>query len=424
MAPATSTTSEQAPGQRPATPLSFAASGLLVPSVFWFLGVVVGKASGWQECSVSPEDRWSPAPSRTSTAALRMRFDYERRYTCESKHASYLAASYYFDSPCTARRFPSPVDVTSCLTGRRVIFLGDSLSNQQGDSLMGMLGWHPDWMTKGAPRNSKLNIEDGSRHFTLVDCYHPSFGRIERCYDYSTRDFPPPAASDRPVSRETRKKPRNKKSIRAGETSSEKLKQSIRGRTTTSIKTAKPKGTGGLGHKRHKSQRHGRWWWWGEGNGQHEEEEEKEEEEIEEEEGAKEEEAEEDEVEGYGETFDVDGNEISVHMRMLSRPSGEHWLLKAASDFNGTRASDVFVVNFGGHYHDLPEDDEEFKTDMIPVLQDMAVLGESATVVWREIAPTHFPAANGSYDSYANLDAKDLTPRCTGTPPKVFDRNE
>lgn len=37
-----------------------------------------------------------------------------------------------------------------------MIFLGDSLSNQQGDSLMGMLGWHPDWMTKGAPRNSKV----------------------------------------------------------------------------------------------------------------------------------------------------------------------------------------------------------------------------------------------------------------------------
>ncbi|CAM9780401.1 unnamed protein product [Ectocarpus sp. 6 AP-2014] len=418
MAPATSTTSEQqAPGKRPAMPPSFAASSLLVPSVFWFLGVVVGKASGWKECSVSPEDKWSPAPSRTSTAALRMRFDYERRYTCDSKHASYLAASYYFDSPCTARRFPSPPDVTSCLKGRRVIFLGDSLSNQQGDSLMGMLGWHPDWMTKGAPRNSKMDIKDGSRYWTLVDCYHPSIGRIQRCYDYSTSDFPPPAASDHPVSRE---KSRKKKSIRAGATSSEKLKLSMRGRTTTAIKTAQTKGTRGLEHKRHKIQRHGRWWWWGEGHGQaEEEEEEEEEEELEEEE-----EAEEDEVEGCGETFDVDGNEIWVHMRMLSRPSGEHWLLKAASDFNETRASDVFVVNFGGHYHDIPEDDEEFKTDMIPVLQDMAVLGQNATVIWREIAPTHFPAANGSYDSYADLEAKDLTPRCTGTPPKVFDRNE
>lgn len=99
----------------------------------------------------------------------------------------------------------------------------------------------------------------------------------------------------------------------------------MRGRTTTSIKTAKTTGTRGLGHKRHKSQRHGRWWWWGEGNGHEEEEEELEEEEIEEEEEAEEEETEEDEVEGYGETFDVDGNEIAVHMRMLSRPSGEHW---------------------------------------------------------------------------------------------------
>lgn len=58
-------------------------------------------------------------------------------------------------------------------------------------------------------------------------------------------------------------------------------------------------------------------------------------------------------------------------------------LLKVARDFNETRASDVFVVNFGGHYHDIPEDDEEFKKDMIPVLEDMAVLGQNATVVWR-----------------------------------------
>lgn len=43
-----------------------------------------------------------------------------------------------------------------CLKGRRVIFLGDSLSNQQADSLLGMLGWHPEWMTAGAPRNAKL----------------------------------------------------------------------------------------------------------------------------------------------------------------------------------------------------------------------------------------------------------------------------
>lgn len=35
------------------------------------------------------------------------------------------------------------------------MFLGDSLSNQQADSLLGMLGWHPDWMRLGAPRNAK-----------------------------------------------------------------------------------------------------------------------------------------------------------------------------------------------------------------------------------------------------------------------------
>lgn len=60
----------------------------------------------------------------------------------------------------------------------------------------------------------------------------------------------------------------------------------------------------------------------GEGHGR--EAEELEEEETEQDE-VEEEEVEEDEVEAYGETFDADGNEISVHVRMLSRPSGEHW---------------------------------------------------------------------------------------------------
>lgn len=36
--------------------------------------------------------------------------------------------------------------------------------------------------------------------------------------------------------------------------------------------------------------------------------------------------AEEAEAEGYGEEVEaVDESEISVHMRMLSKPSGEHW---------------------------------------------------------------------------------------------------
>lgn len=36
-----------------------------------------------------------------------------------------------------------------------MIFLGDSVSNQQGDSLVGMLGWSPDWLPLGGPRNGK-----------------------------------------------------------------------------------------------------------------------------------------------------------------------------------------------------------------------------------------------------------------------------
>lgn len=48
----------------------------------------------------------------------------------------------------------------------------------------------------------QLEFVDGSKFFTLVDCYHPAIGRIQRCYDYSTSDFPPPTASGHPVSRE------------------------------------------------------------------------------------------------------------------------------------------------------------------------------------------------------------------------------
>lgn len=42
---------------------------------------LVGGASGWKECMISPEDKWKQATQRTP--ALRMRYDYERRYTCE-----------------------------------------------------------------------------------------------------------------------------------------------------------------------------------------------------------------------------------------------------------------------------------------------------------------------------------------------------
>ena len=56
---------------------------------------------------------------------------------------------------------------------------------------------------------------------------------------------------------------------------------------------------------------------------------------------------------------------------------------RSLSDFNETRASDVFVINFGAHYHDTKEGDAEFKIDMAHVLDDMARFGEAATMVWR-----------------------------------------
>ncbi|CAM9806926.1 unnamed protein product [Ectocarpus fasciculatus] len=125
-----------------------------------------------------------------------MRDEYKRRYTCAtSEDASFMAANYYFDSPCLAKRFFYPPDVRECLRGRRVIFLGDSLSVQQGGSLVGMLGWHPEWMTFGAPRNQKKAArDDGTPYFTLVDCWHSpegSISSVQRCYDLYDTDFSP-----------------------------------------------------------------------------------------------------------------------------------------------------------------------------------------------------------------------------------------
>ncbi|CAM9461906.1 unnamed protein product, partial [Ectocarpus fasciculatus] len=387
---------KQAPGKRPASP-SFAASRVAT-SVALFLGVFIGNASGWKECLVSPQDAWKAATEKTP--ALRMRHEYERRYTCSDEKASFLAASYSFDSTCTARRFSGPPDVVSCLKGRRVIFLGDSLSNQQGDSLLGLLGWHPDWMTKGNPRNAKVIEEDGKRYYTLLDCWHPSISGVERCYDYSTSDFPLPSAIDQPgdgPSGETTKQSR--KNMVRSSTSSSKLRPSLGGRKATSTKPARTEGNKSRNTHSRKMQA------------------------LEREEGQ--EAAEEEEGEGHREEIEAvdEESEISVHMRMVSKPRGEHWLSRAVSDFNETRASDVFVVNFGGHYHDFPEEDDSFKRDVFPILDEMAVLGEKATVIWRDIAPTHFPAANGSFDAFDGLKSKDRNTSCTGTPPAVYDRN-
>lgn len=72
---------KQAPGERPVSPPLAAAR--VVISVVLFLVAVVGKVSGWKECLVSPQDAWKEATKRTP--ALRMRYDYERRYTCSNE---------------------------------------------------------------------------------------------------------------------------------------------------------------------------------------------------------------------------------------------------------------------------------------------------------------------------------------------------
>lgn len=50
------------------------------------MGVIGGKASGWKECLVSPQDAWKAATE--TTPALRMRYDYERRYTCSDERGA------------------------------------------------------------------------------------------------------------------------------------------------------------------------------------------------------------------------------------------------------------------------------------------------------------------------------------------------
>ena len=54
-----------------------------------------------------------------------------------------------------------------------------------------------------------------------------------------------------------------------------------------------------------------------------------------------------------------------------------------AADFNETRSSDVYVVNFGAHYHETEQDERQFKEDMGNILIDMGKMSEVVTMVWR-----------------------------------------
>lgn len=43
----------------------------------------------------------------------------------------------------------------------------------------------------------------------------------------------------------------------------------------------------------------------------------------------------------------------------------------------------MFVVNFGAHYRNTTEGDEEYKEVVFPMLDEMAEVGKTATVIWR-----------------------------------------
>lgn len=61
------------------------------------------------------------------------------------------------------------------------------------------------------------------------------------------------------------------------------------------------------------------------------------------------------------------------------------------ADFNETRPSDIYVVNFGAHYHEDPGGEDLFRSEVSLLLDDIAEIADSATVVWRW-AFAHFSA--------------------------------
>lgn len=53
------------------------------------------------------------------------------------------------------------------------------------------------------------------------------------------------------------------------------------------------------------------------------------------------------------------------------------------SNYNETRPSDVYVVNFGAHYKDYGDENELFKVHTAALLDRMGEVSDKATVVWR-----------------------------------------
>lgn len=64
---------------------------------------VVGRASGWKDCLVSPQDEWKEATE--PIPAMRMREEYDRGYTCTT---SYDGARWTLKLPEEMHTRPSP----------------------------------------------------------------------------------------------------------------------------------------------------------------------------------------------------------------------------------------------------------------------------------------------------------------------------
>ncbi|CAN0365743.1 unnamed protein product, partial [Ascophyllum nodosum] len=385
----------------------------VILAVFSLLVYSFQCASAWNECSISAADGWF---RESHNLPLTMFFEYDRRYVCEFYQGALDAATYAFRSPCTARTFTTP-EIRECLKGRRMVFLEDSLAVQQADSLVSMLKWHPGFLRKDDPRSQKFIVdEEGNKSYALRECWRQRKNLVqgsERCYDLYESTVPQgvlPSPSQ-PVSVSTvfitphrashAERPSFERSITRCHVRQKNTGYTDRASHVHRHPGYKPfRSSNKTESIVRTSKQHGRR-----------------------------------ELEGLEVELDVDiqlaregaegenikqGDGISVHLRMFPRPQGENWLARAAADYNETRSSDVFVVNFGAHYHETEDNEREFKEDMGNILLDMGKMSEVATMVWREISPTHFPAPNGSYDL---MDPEAHHECCTGTPPRRLDRN-
>lgn len=66
-------------GQRRLLPPRVMDGAMLLMAGATILLGMLGRASGWEECLISPDDEWIPVPPSVASALNR---DYRRRYTC------------------------------------------------------------------------------------------------------------------------------------------------------------------------------------------------------------------------------------------------------------------------------------------------------------------------------------------------------